>query len=173
MKFNKANRLVHRWATVVVTLPLLVILLSGILLQWKKQAAWIQPATQQGTSTSPTLGFPEILEIAREVEVAAINSWEDIDRLDVRPDAGIIKVHAVNRWEIQLDAATGDVLQVALRRSDLIESLHDGSFFHRHAKLWVFFPSAIALVLMLGTGVYMFVLPSLSRARRRKQNQAG
>lgn len=167
MNFNKANRLAHRWATVVVTLPLLVMLVTGMLLQWKKQSPWVQPPTQRGVGTVPSIGFDQILMAAASVNEAAIETWDDIDRLDVRPDRGVIKVRANNRWEVQIDAETGEVLQAAVRRSDLIESLHDGSFFHEGVKLWVFFPSAVALTVMLGTGVYMFVLPTISRRRRR------
>ena len=136
MKLNKANRLLHRWATLVVTLPMLIVLVTGILLQWKKQSAWIQPPTQRGSAAIPTIGFDEILSAARTVEEARIESWDDIDRLDVRPGKGVVKVRSNARWEIQIDAETGAVLQSAYRRSDLIESMHDGSFFHkRHHAL--------------------------------------
>lgn len=76
----------------------------------------------------PTLSFAEVLEIAKSAPEAEILSWDDIDRLDVRPDKGMLKVRSKNRWEVQVDTATGEILQVAFRRSDLIESLHDGSF---------------------------------------------
>lgn len=172
MNLNKANRLTHRWATVVVTVPLLVIVVTGMMLQWKKQVTWVQPPTQRGTGSVPTIGFDEILSAARSVDEAAIESWDDIDRLDVRPSKGVIKIRAVNRWEIQVDAETGEVLQAAYRRSDLIESMHDGSFFHESVKLWVFFPSSVALTVMLGTGVYMFALPYISKHKRRKRAAA-
>lgn len=172
MKFNKANRLVHRWATVVVTVPLLVILVTGIVLQWKKQVPWVQPPTQRGSSTELALGFDEILVIARSVEEAGIESWDDVDRLDVRPAKGVVKVRGISRWEVQIDAQSGEVLQTAFRRSDLIESIHDGSFFHDRAKLWVFFPASVALLVMVITGIYMFFLPSISKRKRRKRRTA-
>ena len=93
--------------------------------------------------------------------------WEDIDRLDVRPEKGMLKVRSKNRWEIQLDTATGQILQVALRRSDLIESLHDGSFFSNRIKMIVFLPTALVLVVLWGTGVYLFFLPQLAKRKKR------
>ena len=79
----------------------------------------------------------------------------------------MLKVRCKNRWEVQLDAATGDILQVAFRRSDLIESIHDGSFFGNRAKLGVFLPTAIVLVVLWGTGVYLFFLPYLAKRKNR------
>lgn len=167
MNFNKANRLVHRWATLAVTLPLLIILVTGVLLLWKKEVHWVQPPTQRGTTSELAIGFDRVLEIARTVDEAEITSWDDVDRLDVRPSKGVIKVRANNRWEVQIDSSTGEVLHTAYRRSDLIESIHDGSFFHDSVKLWVFFPSSLALFAMLVTGVWMFILPYRSKRKRR------
>jgi len=48
-------------------------------------------------------------------------------------------------YEAQVDLGTGAIMHVAYRRSDLIESIHDGSWFHDSAKLWLFFPSGILL----------------------------
>jgi len=171
MKFNKANRLLHRWATVLVAVPMAIILITGMTLQWKKQSSWVQPPTQRGVSTIPLVGFDDILEAARGAEQAGIETWDDVDRLDVRPGKGIVKVKSNTRWEVQIDTESGEVLQVAYRRSDLIESLHDGSFFHENIKLWIFFPAALALTLMWATGIYMFVLPYISKRKRRKRTK--
>jgi len=169
MSFKRLGRVLHRRASVLVALPLLVVIGSGILLLLKKEIAWIQPPTQRGTTSDLGITFDRILEIAATVPEAGIRSWEDIDRLDVRPSEGMLKIRARNRWEIQLDARTGEILQVAYRRSDLIESLHDGTFFHDGAKLWVFLPGAVLLLGMWLTGIYLFVLPHLARRKRRQR----
>lgn len=171
MHFAQFNRVVHRWATVLVTIPLLIVICTGVILMLKKEFVWIQPPSQRGISTEPILPFNKILEIAGTVPSAEIQSWEDIDRLDIRPGKGIVKVRSKNRWEIQLDAATGEIRHVAYRRSDLIESIHDGSFFHDRVKMWVFLPAAILLAVMLLTGLYLFVfyLFILTRNRTRRR----
>ena len=71
-----------------------------------------------------------------------------------------------NRYEVQIDTETAEILQVAFRRSDLIESIHDGSFFNEHFKLWVFLPAGIVLALLLVTGIHLFFLPYLARRKR-------
>ena len=177
MRFTQLNRVIHRWATVVVAIPLMIVIGTGILLMVKKDFAWIQPASQRGISSEPTLPFERILEMASTVPEAQIKDWSHIDRLDVRPSKGIVKVRSENRWEIQLDATAGEILHVAYRRSDLIERLHDGSFFHDKVKTWIFLPSAVVLLLMLLTGLYLFLLylfiiPWQGRARRRGKSGA-
>ena len=167
MKFAKLNRIFHRWGSVLISLPLVVVIATGILLMLKKQSAWIQPPTIGGTTKELKVSFEEILASAKSVPEAGIESWDDIDRLDVRPAKGMIKIRGINRWEIQLDAATAEVLQVAYRRSDLIESIHDGSFFHDKIKLYVFLPSGILLFLLWITGLYLFAQPHLTRRKRR------
>jgi hypothetical protein len=107
--------------------------------------------------------------VAQSVPEANVRGWNSIDLLDVRPGKGIVKVRCKNRWEIQIDSDAGTVLQVAYRRSDLIESIHDGSFFHGSFKLWVFLPSAILLAVLSGTGLYLFLLPYLAKLKRKRQ----
>ena len=150
----------------MVALPLVLVIATGILLQVKKQVPWVQPPTAQASSNELALTFDEILTAATSVD-AGITSWDDVDRLDVRPSRGIVKVRGKNRQEVQVDAQTGAVLQVAYRRSDLIESLHDGSWFHDRVKLAIFLPSGIVLLGLWGTGVYLFVLPYLVKRRRK------
>ncbi len=169
MKASRLNRLVHRWGSILISLPALCVLLTGVVLQLKKQSSWIQPGTQRGAERVPTLSFAEVLEIAKSAPEAEILSWDDIDRLDVRPDKGMLKVRSKNRWEVQVDTATGEILQVAFRRSDLIESLHDGSFFSDGIKLMIFLPTALVLVGLWGTGVYLFFLPQLAKRKKRLQ----
>jgi uncharacterized iron-regulated membrane protein len=165
-------RRLHRWATVLVVVPFLVVLVTGLLLQVKKEVAWIQPPTQRGSGAVPTLPFEAILAAAATAKEAGIAGWDDVDRLDVRPGKGVVKVRATNGYEVQLDAQTGAVLHVAKRRSDVIEALHDGSWFHDAAKLWIFLPSAVLVFGLWGTGVYLFGLPYLARRRKRRRRAA-
>ena len=116
----------------------------------------------------PEISLDRILEVSKQVPEAQIETWDDINRLDVRPSKGMVKVRAQNDWEIQIDLAKGNVLQTAYRRSDFIETIHDGSFFHDNVKLWLFLPSGIVLFLLWLTGIYMFFQPRLARWRRSR-----
>jgi uncharacterized iron-regulated membrane protein len=163
----KQNRKIHRWGAIIIALPLITVVVTGVMLQLKKKSDWIQPPAKRGSSEELTISFDRILEVARTVPEAGVETWDDIDRLDVRPSAGMVKVRCKNRREIQIDTNSGEVLQVSVRRSDLIESIHDGSFFFEGAKLWIFLPSALILAGLWGTGLYLFIRPYVAKRRRK------
>jgi uncharacterized iron-regulated membrane protein len=169
MKFHSFDRKFHYWAAIVVALPVLIIIISGLLLQVKKQLDWVQPPERRGASQELSLTFPQILAACSTVPEARVKTWDDVNRLDIRPSRGMIKVWAKSDWEIQLDSSDGKVLQVAYRRSDLIEAIHDGSWFHESVKLGIFLPAGITILLLWITGIYLFFLPIFLR-RRQKAN---
>ena len=154
-------------------IPLFLVIGSGILLQVKKQAVWIQPATIRGEGVTPEIDWQTLLASTSAVTEAEVSSWTDIDRVDVRPGKGMAKVQCNNRWEVQVDLATGKVLASNYRRSDLIESLHDGSFFSDVAKLWLFLPNGLVLLGLWCTGIYLWWLPvGVKRKKRKKKARA-
>ena len=167
IRWMKLNRKTHYWGAMLCAIPLLIVIITGILLLLKKQSDWIQPPTIKGDSRVPTLSFDKILTAAQQVELAEVKNWDDIKLLDVRPGKGIIKIRTKSSWEIQIDQQTGKLVSSAYRRSDLIESIHDGTYFHDNAKLWIFLPSAIILLVLWITGIYLFVKPLLSKRKRR------
>ena len=118
--------------------------------------------------SNPIISFDDILNAAKTADEANIKSWDDIDRLDVRIEKGIVKVRGKNSWEVQIDTKTKKVLQVAYRRSDLIEQLHDGSWFNDKVKLYIFLPSGIILFILWSTGLYMFILPYTKKWKKKK-----
>jgi uncharacterized iron-regulated membrane protein len=165
--FNILNRKIHYWASVIVAIPLLVMIASGLLLQAKKQSAWVQPAEQRGTGSTPALDFEGILASVTQVPGMNVAGWDDVNRLDVRPRRGLVKVWLHNGYEVQVDLGTGRVLQTAYRRSDLIESIHDGSFFGGDwTKLGLFLPSGLVLLLLWISGLWMWWVPFIAKRRR-------
>jgi uncharacterized iron-regulated membrane protein len=168
LKVKKLLRQVHYWASPVIMLPLGLVVVTGLLLMLKKDIGWIQPPTQRGVAPGvPSQEFGDLFAAAQGVPELALESWRDLDRVDLKPDKGVVKFVAANRWEAQIDAETGEVLQVAYRRSDLIESLHDGSFFSGWAKKGVFLPAGVVPLLLWGTGIYLFVLPYTRKKKKR------
>lgn len=171
MNWKKLWRQVHYWLSLAVFLPAGVIFVAGGFLMLKKEIEWIQPPTQRGVveAAIPAASWEQILASVRAHPEAGISEWSDIDRIDLRVDRGIAKLRAKSGWEVQVDTANAKVLHVAYRRSDLIESIHDGSFFSDAVKLYVFLPTGILLIVMWGTGIYLFLLPRLSKTRSRRR----
>lgn len=171
---NKYSRKLHRWGAILIAIPALIVIGTGVILQLKKDSTWVQPPTTRGEVPGAlTISFDDILEAARGVPEAKIESWDDVDRIDVRPDKGIVKIRPnTSLWEVQVDTTTGQVTQVAYRRSDIIEQIHDGSFFHDKAKIWIFLPNGIILFGLWLTGVYLWVLPFWAKRKGRLKRQA-
>jgi hypothetical protein len=160
MRFNVLNRKIHYWVSPLIALPVLIILGSGVLLQLKKHWSWVQPVEHRGTLSAPRLDLEGILTSVRGVSELNVASWDDVNRIDVRPGKGVAKVWLKSGYEVQVDLGTGSVLHTAYRRSDLIESLHDGSFFAGDwTKLGLFLPSGAALLLLWASGMWMFWVP--------------
>lgn len=158
-------RKVHYWFSIVVALPLLVVVVSGLLLQVKKDFHWIQPNEQVGNAASPQISFERVLAACAALPDVHVETWDDVHRLDYRPSEKLLKVTTRCGREVQIDPADGRVLQVAVRRSDVIESLHDGSWFGGVIKRGVFLPTGVILVAMWATGMYLFLLPQMRRRR--------
>lgn len=166
------TRKCHRWGAILVAVPFVLVIVTGALLQLKKEWSWVQPPSARGQGTTPAIAMEALLKAARSRPEIGVQSWDDVDRIDIQPNRGIAKVQARSRWEVQVDLTTGEVLQVAYRRSDLIESLHDGSWFHDRVKLWVFLPVAVVVLGLWLTGIYLFFLPYAVRWSRRRQKRA-
>ncbi len=173
MNLKRLLRQIHYWLSLVVFLPAGIIFAAGIFLMLKKEVEWIQPSTSRGVVSEqiPAASFEQMLTSVRHHPEAGIAKWSDIDRIDLRVDKGIAKIRAHSGWEVQVDTKTAEVLNVAYRRSDLIESIHDGSFFSDGVKLYIFLPTGILLIIMWGTGIYLFLLPRMRRRKKRSANR--
>ncbi len=170
MKFMKHSsiRKVHFWATLFVMIPLCIITLSGMVLMLKKQLTWVQPSTVRGESKIPTVSFETILDSVKLASEGTVTSWDKISRIDVRPSKGVAKVQLKNSDEIQLDLATGKVLQIAKRRSDLIEDIHTGAYFGDAVKYGLFFTASLVFFVQLISGIYLFFRPFFLKQKRKK-----
>ncbi len=173
MKLNMLLRKIHYWGALFIMLQMGLIIGAGLLLMLKKEIAWIQPPTQKGIERLdvPVLPLEQLFDIAHSVPQLQVTSWEELSRADIKPSKGIAKFVGKNNWEVQIDTHSGEILQIAFRRSDIIESLHDGSYFADWVKLYIFFPSGIILFILWGTGIYLFFLPRIKRARKARNRR--
>ncbi len=161
-------RKIHHWGSIFVALPLLLMIGAGILLMLKKENSWIQPPTVSGSQSGvPSLSIKQLFDAAKASPQAGLTDWNSLERVDFKPGKGVAKFVGANNWEVQVDTHTGEILQVAYRRSDIIESLHDGSFFSDTIKLYLFLPAGIGLFILWVTGLYLFFLPHIKKRQKR------
>lgn len=177
MNMKRLIRDIHHWSSIVVALPIVIMIGAGLLLMLKKEIGWLQPPSLHGAGienavdgTIEAQSIQDLFEAARSAKPDSFGRWTDLARADIKPGRDIIKFVSEDNWEVQVDLATAEILQVAYRRSDLIESIHDGSFFADWTKLYLFFPAGIALFGLWVTGLYLFFLPHYKvwQKRRRK-----
>jgi uncharacterized iron-regulated membrane protein len=163
------NRKIHYWLSLWLALPMLLISITGLLLQFKKSLPWVQPPEQRRALALPLAEWPVLLKAAQASPALGVKSWDDVDRLELRPSKGLIKLIAKNGQEAQFDPSSGQLLQVAARRSDTIEALHDGSWFGDGVKFGWFSTAAFGLFLATLSGIWLFAEPYVMKARRRRR----
>ncbi|MEO1513585.1 MAG: PepSY-associated TM helix domain-containing protein [Bacteroidota bacterium] len=164
----------HRLTSITIAVLVLISALTGILLAFKKDVALIQPPTTKGQSTELQEWKPlhELAQLAKDALSEAHPSERDnaVDKIDARPSKGIVKVIFDERqWEVQLDAATGQVQSVARRHSDWIESLHDGSIVSDAFKLLSMNVLGWGLLLLVFSGLWVWYGPR--KMREMKKNR--
>ena len=120
------------------------------MLQVRYEVPWVMPVQQQGQGQVPQVEFVQALAIARDYSEYGVKDWSDVWRMYVYPDRGITTIRAKNRQEFQIDSATGDVLQIATRRTDWLEDIHEGKWMG--LNLWLFLPVHILSLILWLTG---------------------
>lgn len=172
-------RKIHRTMGAFLFVFFFIVSVSGILLGAKKNAgSFILPETQSGqTSNFKEWKSIAVLEqIAQQTLKDSVSSSlsSDIDRMDIRKEKGIVKFLFENHiHEIQLDGATGEVLSIGQRRSDVIENIHDGSIVDDYLgsggyfKLIYSVSMGIALLVFTITGFWLWYGPKKLRKTGR------
>ena len=176
-KTLRGFRKVHRVTGAFLFVVFFVVAVTGLLLGWKKHSGGALLAdTMKGRSADPEDWRPmhELVESAKTAARGRISAEMDlsIDRLDVRPEKGIVKVVFIDGyWGVQVDCTTGEVLQIERRRSDFIEQLHDASFLDNYVeteygqiKLIYTTITGTALLLFTITGFWLWYGPKRMRA---------
>ncbi|MBO6762019.1 MAG: DNA mismatch repair protein, partial [Roseivirga sp.] len=89
--------------------------------------------------------------------------------IEYRPTKGIAKViFDTGSWEVQVDASSLEVLSVAKRHSDWIETIHDGSIISDAFKLVSMNILGLGLVFLTVTGLWLWYGPKRIRSLKSK-----
>lgn len=179
-KSIRVARKIHRTMGVFLFALFIVVASTGLLLGWKKHAGgYILPKSHSGLSTDQTkwLSIDELSQRAFTVVREQIDPdlSLDLERIDIRPDKGMVKyVFLEGYWGVQLDCTTGELLHIERRRSDFIENIHDGSIFDHYLgtsdeqiKLGYTTVGGLALLMFSITGFWLWAGPKRLRAVRR------
>lgn len=130
-------RKIHRLTGAALFAFFFVVGVTGLLLGWKKNSGgYLLAKSQRGASTELADWLPldslhrQAVRLLRDSVSAGLSP--ELDRIDVRPDKGMVKFTFANHYTaLQLDGATGQLLLIEQRRADFIEHLHDGTIVDR------------------------------------------
>jgi hypothetical protein len=159
----------HLWLGVISTIALLVIAITGILLNHKRPLGLMPDVPNK-----PSAPFISSLPLAQLADIALAevarsggepaNPETTIDRMDVRPRDGFVKVRMrdASSTEVTVDLGTGKVLHVGPRGDAFMEKLHSGEIFGGPFILMSDF-AAVALVVTLISGYWLWLAPKLRR----------
>ncbi|REE83694.1 PepSY-associated transmembrane protein [Lutibacter oceani] len=180
-KILRIFRKIHRTTGAMLFIFFFFIAVTGILLGWKNNSnELIIPKNQQGTSVelSEWLPIDSLHKNACKIlqDSIAPNISLELDRIDIRKNKGIVKfVFEKHNWEVQLDGATGDLLNLGKRYSDFIEDLHDGTildtWFNTSTKPFKLIYTSImgiALLLFTITGFWLWYGPKRLKKQRKR-----
>lgn len=181
-KVLRIFRKVHRTTGALLFIFFFFISVTGLILGWKKNSnGYILPKTQIGTTADlqkwlPIDSLHTIACTTLHNEVSPDLSLE-IDRIDMRKEKGSVKFVFVDSfYEVQLDGATGNVLSIGQRRSDLFENIHDGSILddymgtNGYLKLVYSTVMGVSLLIFTITGFWLWYGPK--RMRKASKNKA-
>jgi hypothetical protein len=129
-KNTRFYRKIHKWISVPLFVFMFLIGTTGLLLGWKKTAG-ILPSTKKGSNTeaSTWISLDKIQSTAQKFVKDSLKLSTEIDRIDVRPQKGVAKIIFTEHFtELQIDCATGKILSISQRNSDIIEKIHDVQF---------------------------------------------
>lgn len=177
-RITRAAFHVHLWVGVLFTAALLVIAITGIVLNHKRGLG-IMPEVEH----APGAPFAGALPLATLAEIGlraaspageAVDPVAQVDRMDVRPRDGYVKVRLRDAavTEVTVDLTDGRVLNVGARGDAFIEKLHSGEIF---GKRWVLLSdaAAVALVLTLISGYWLWIAPRIRRSDPRAESGSG
>lgn len=166
-------RNLHKWIGLISCLFLMLIAASGFLLSLKREVAWIQPPTMDAAEgeINEYITMDEAAQLAFEVGIPELQSYSDIERMDLRPKDRIVKIRSHEGYhEVQIDMLTGEALSVDIRRDQFFEDIHDLSIFSSNVRKFVLPVVALALFALGLTGAIMFFVPVVRRRRYKKQS---
>ena len=180
-KLSRVAFYVHLWLGVLSTIALIAISVTGILLNHKRGLGLMPDVPHE-----PTGDFVAAQPIERLAYAALVaappetkGDWKEgdavdialIDRMDVRPRNGFVKVRLRDRasMEMTVDINTGRVIHVGRRGDVFLEKLHSGEIFGGLPFVIISDIAAVALVLTLITGYWLWLVPKLSRGTREEE----
>lgn len=168
-------RTLHRWAGLVGALFLILIALTGFILALKDVISGVKPPTAKGSEVA---GLHEVVPVSVALDAAfaqgipELKGPDDVDRFEYHAGKNVFKVLSAEGYhEVQVDGKTGEVVSVGLRNDQRFEDIHDLRAFHPSLRELVLPVVAVILFVLGVSGVVMFFVPVVRRAKFRREQK--
>ncbi len=174
MRLFKFFRTTHKWTGIILSIVFVYMSMTGFLLLIKKKSDWIQPSTQRGAEgeAGDFITLQRLFDVLWTQNHPDFASVKDIERVDFRPGKRVFKIHSEHHHaEIQVCAVTGKVLSVSWRLSDLLENIHDGSFFAAWFHNWIMPGVSAGLPFLVLSGWWIWLDPKVRKRRNKRRKR--
>jgi uncharacterized iron-regulated membrane protein len=140
-------RKIHGYVALAITLPLILITVSGIVLLIRDKFEYIQPSPVNIRPVSPqyAITFEELHK-----------RFPDADQIIYRPSKGSLVVRYLDGNEHHLHPATGEILKTAMRRTNFLIELHQGSWMGKFGQHFLHVVVGLAMCFLIVSGFVIY-----------------
>lgn len=176
VKQTRKTRTLHKKIGIITLVFILLVSISGLLLGVKDEIG-LKPPTRSVSllNIDQWISLKEIDSIGKAYAKYSLNLDPEIDRIDFRPNKGIVKIlYKKHFTELQLNIQNGEVLSVSTRGDHFIERLHDGSiidFYFTGGNIpKIIYTSLLSfgLIFMAISGYLLWRNPKKIKSKKRK-----
>lgn len=170
------TRSLHRWIGLFASLFLAVISVTGFFLAMKDRFAFMRPPVQEAAKlerAQDILPVAQVLQVAFDAGHPELAEIGHVDRVDYRPKDNVFKVVSKDGYrEVQVDGTQGKVVSDAFRNDQLMEDIHDMSFFADLMHGYLLPLVALFLCFLSISGIVIFLTPIVRRWRFKHKKSA-
>jgi uncharacterized iron-regulated membrane protein len=139
----------HRIVALMITIPLILIVASGLILQLRNQFESIQP---KALSSTLEPNFP-LLSLD---QVIGSLGGKNIDQIIYRPSKGNLSIRMKDGMDIQIHPQTGEILKRAPRRTNFLIDLHQGTWIGSFGQYFIYLPASVGLAFLIVSGIAIY-----------------
>lgn len=159
----------HKSLSIIIVLPFLITIITGLSLLFRDRVNWINPVFPP-VSSQLTISFDDILKTSQSVPELDVKTWDDVNRIQIKPSNGSIVVRAKNNYQIQIDGSTAEVVGGGVGRSSILVGLHEGTFwFGNWGRYLIALPMGLIVLFLSISGIVLYMQPTLYKRSLQKK----
>ena len=145
----------HRLASLIAFCPLLITTSTGIMLLNRSRWEWVQPSR---TSVQPAqIELHEMIPPQKLESITNKNGLtsEKIKSIIYRPSQNVVSIRTDDGSEWVFKASNGEFIKKGAKRSTWLIELHEGTFWGKNIRDFIFLPSAVILFFLIISGMFL------------------